>query len=58
MLELNKKLAGESKDSERWKKIKTDIDRTDKEIDNEVYKLYGLKREEIEIIEQSTAKSS
>lgn len=51
MLDLNKKLIEETKDSEKWKKIKTDIERTDKEIDNEVYKLYELTDEEIKIVE-------
>jgi adenine-specific DNA-methyltransferase len=53
MLDLNKKLAEETKDSEKWKKIKTDIERTDKEIDEEVYRLYGLNDEEIKTIERS-----
>jgi len=34
--------------------LKAEIDRIDKEIDQMVYELYGLSKEEIEIIEQST----
>ena len=34
--------------------LKAEIDRIDKEIDQMVYELYGLTKEEIEIIEQST----
>ena len=33
--------------------LKTDIDNTDKEIDQMVYELYGLTKEEIEIVEKS-----
>ena len=33
--------------------IKTQIDQTDKQIDQMVYKLYGLTPEEIEIVENS-----
>jgi len=33
--------------------LKTQIDETDKEIDQMVYELYGLTDEEIEIVEQS-----
>src|SRR3989344_5001599 len=51
ILDLNKKLHEETKDSEKWKKLKTDIERTDKEIDYEVYRLYGLTEEEIRTIE-------
>lgn len=33
--------------------LKTQIDTTDKEIDKMVYELYGLTKEEIEIVENS-----
>lgn len=52
ILNLNKELAEEAKDSEKWKKIKKDIERTDRVIDVEVYKLYDLTNEEIAIIER------
>ena len=53
MLDLNKKLAAGAKDSEKWNKLRTEIERTDKEIDKEVYKLYGLTGDEIRTIESS-----
>ncbi|MEK7077996.1 MAG: N-6 DNA methylase [Patescibacteria group bacterium] len=37
--------------SERWNAIKSEIEKTDRKIDEEVYNLYGLTEEEIEIIE-------
>jgi hypothetical protein len=33
--------------------LKIDIDKTEKEIDRMVYELYGLNKEEIEIVENS-----
>ena len=33
--------------------LKSEIDRTDKEIDQLVYELYGLSEEEIQIVENS-----
>jgi len=51
MLDLHRGLAKETKDSEKWKKFKTDIERTDKEIDQEVYKLYSLTPEATKIVE-------
>lgn len=49
MLDLNKKLQ-DFKGSEK-EQIQQQIDKTDKEIDQLVYKLYGLTEEEIKIIE-------
>ena len=37
----------------RKDKIKEEIENTDDEIDQEVYKLYGLTKEEIKIVEES-----
>ena len=34
---------------------KTDIEKTDREIDQKVYELYGLTKEEINIVEEATA---
>ncbi|MBI2097886.1 MAG: N-6 DNA methylase [Candidatus Vogelbacteria bacterium] len=51
MIELNKKLSETEKNSNEWHKLKEEIESTDKKIDAEVYKLYGLKEEEIKIIE-------
>lgn len=42
------------KNSEKWKDIKSEIEMTDKKIDEEVYKLYGLTEEEVKIVEEST----
>ena len=37
------------------KELKTEINKTDKEIDQMVYELYGLTEEEIKIVEEGTA---
>ncbi len=54
MLSLNKRLneLGDKQTDER-KKIEKDIKETDEQIDQEVYKLYGLTKEEIKIVEES-----
>lgn len=54
MLDLNKNLTEETRDSEKWKKIRTEIERTDKEIDQKIYELYGLTDEEIKTVETGT----
>jgi len=41
--------------SSKWNSIKSEIEKTDKKIDEEVYKLYGLTPEEIKIVENSTS---
>jgi len=51
MLSLNKELHETPEHSDKWGSIKTEIERTDKKIDGEVYKIYGLTWEEIRIIE-------
>jgi type I restriction-modification system DNA methylase subunit len=51
ILQLIDSLHKNVKESEMWLKIKSEIERTDREIDEEVYKLYGLTPEEIEIVE-------
>ena len=38
-------------DGWRWQKLKDEIAKTDKKIDEEVYNLYGLTEEEIKIVE-------
>ena len=38
---------------EKWEKLKKEIEKTDKEIDQKVYELYGLTEEEIKIVEES-----
>lgn len=52
MLNLNKKLHAISKNSNEWQRLKSEIQKTDHRIDEEVYKLYGLTKEEIAIIEK------
>jgi hypothetical protein len=54
MLSLNKRLneIGDKKTSESAK-IEEEIKKTDAEIDELVYKLYGLTKEEIAIVEES-----
>ena len=55
MLKLNKeiqKLHPEMNDDE-YKKVKSEIEKTDKIIDQKVYKLYGLTPEEIKIVENN-----
>jgi len=42
--------------SDQWHKIKDEIAKTDKKIDEEVYKLYGLTEEDIKIIKQGEKK--
>ena len=39
--------------SGKWESVKSEIEKTDKKIDEEVYKLYGLTDEEIKIVENS-----
>ncbi len=51
MLELNKKIQKTTENSNKWDSIKSEIEKTDKKIDEEVYKLYGLNKEEIKIVE-------
>ncbi len=51
MLELNKELQNEVENSNKWESIKKEIERTDKKIDEEVYRLCGLTEEEIKIVE-------
>ncbi len=51
MIVLNKQLNLASENSDKWHKIKDEIAKTDKKIDGEVYKLYGLTEEEIKIVE-------
>lgn len=53
MLFFNEKLRKVPTNSNKWNSLKSEIEKTDKKIDEEVYKLYGLTKEEIEIIEKS-----
>ena len=51
-LSLSEKIIKIVENSDQWHKIKDEIAKTDKKIDQEVYKLYGLTEEEIKIIEK------
>lgn len=53
MLKLNKEVQETLKNSEKWNSIKSEIEKTDRKIDEEVYKLYGLTSEERKIVESS-----
>jgi adenine-specific DNA-methyltransferase len=53
MLKLNLELQKTTKNSEKWKFIKLEIEKTDKKIDEEVYKLHELTPEEIKIIKEN-----
>ena len=52
LVRLNKKFKNVPKNSNKWNSIKDEIDKIDKKIDEEVYKLYGLTPEEIEMVER------
>jgi hypothetical protein len=53
MLSLNKRLVEiGDKNTDEKQKIKQEIEKTDREIDQLVYKLYGLTEEEIKIVEK------
>lgn len=51
ILELNKNITEVSTNSEKWLSIKSEIEKIDKAIDQEVYKLYGLSDGEVKIVE-------
>lgn len=52
MIALNKKLTEVLEYSNEWESLKSDIEKTDKKINEEVYKIYGLNEEEISVIEK------
>ena len=56
MFFLNDEFHKAPENSEKWLSIKSEIEKTDKKIDEEVYKLYGLSEEEIKIVESGTDK--
>lgn len=51
-IKLGKELQKTTKNSDKWEKIKSETEKTDKIIDQKVYELYGLTKEEIKIIEK------
>ncbi len=52
IIKLNKQLQSATPNSDKWGNLKKEIEKTDKEIDEKVYELYGLTEEEIRIIEK------
>ena len=52
ILDLNKQIQSTPEHSDKWNLVKKDIKKTDKEIDERVYELYGLGEEERKIIEE------
>jgi len=53
MLGFQKKLHATEENSDEWQRLKSEIEKTDRKIDEEVYKLYSLTPEEIKIIEEA-----
>ena len=53
MILLTDQLHESIENSNEWERLKSEIAKTDKKIDEEVYKLYGLTPEEIKIVESS-----
>ncbi len=51
-LSLGEQILKTAENSDQWHKIKDEIAKTDKKIDQEVYKLYSLTEEEIKIVER------
>jgi predicted RNA methylase len=51
LFDLQSQFRNAEENSNQWERLKSEIEKTDKKIDEEVYKLYGLTNEEIEIIE-------
>ena len=51
IMKLKNELRISSENSNEWLKIKEEIEKTDRQIDEEVYKLYGLTEEEVKVVE-------
>jgi len=51
MLSLNKEFRDLPENSEKWLATKSEIEKTDHKIDQEVYKIYGLTDEEVKVVE-------
>lgn len=51
ILNLNQELLKATENSNKWDSLKEEIEKTDKKIDEVVYKLYGLTLEEIAVVE-------
>ena len=54
MLALNKEFRQIIENSDQWRKLKDEIIKIDKKIDEEVYKLYRLGKEDIRVVEENS----
>ncbi|NCS99866.1 hypothetical protein GW765_02695, partial [Candidatus Parcubacteria bacterium] len=54
MLALNKEFRQIIENSDQWRKLKDEIIKIDKKIDEEVYKLYRLGEEDIRVVEENS----
>ena len=52
LIHLKNVLFNTPENTNKWRKLKEEIERTDRKIDEEVYKLYGLTEEEIRVVEK------
>ena len=52
IISLNKELRETPENTDKWDNLKSEIEKTDHKIDDEVYKLYELTDEEIKIVEK------
>jgi len=50
---MHKQFQNASENTDQWYSIRKEIERLESQIDQEVYKLYGLTQKEIEIVEKS-----
>ena len=57
MIALNKDFRDAPEDSNEWNTIKFEIEKIDRRIDEEIYKLYGLTPEEVAIVEGEYTKN-
>jgi VIT1/CCC1 family predicted Fe2+/Mn2+ transporter len=53
LLELNSKYSSEDKLTDKTEKLKDEINALENEINNQIYKLYGITEEEKKVIEDS-----
>jgi hypothetical protein len=51
LLKLGQELQATSANTDKWHSLKNEIEKLEKQIDQEIYKLYGLTKDEIKIIE-------
>ena len=56
IISLNEEVQLATENSEKWNSIKSEIEKTDKEVDQKVYELYGLTGDEIKTIEDNILK--